>query len=270
MQLFKQNQKFGVNIVLTGLSGVGKTTLLYSSLFGGLEAVPKLQNTESFNFEILDYMGRSLLIWDTSGNESFIKNLLPIMFNTIKIRAVVYVVSILQGEKLVFDEINNELRSLLYSQQLSSCRFCILFNTFGFESDSWPKQPAEFASLLGLCYLPPQIDNRTKWFIVDTSKGFRDNGWKMAIEFILFGSIPNIPYYTNVPDFELTPIHSYYSQYDGKTPYGNYFQQIIPNTFGHCPAQNITTDNNEQNIESQKKQKPSLFSRLFNRKKKAL
>ncbi|KAH8742081.1 ADP-ribosylation factor [Cryptosporidium ryanae] len=269
MQLFKQSRNFGVNIILTGLSDAGKTTLLYSSLFGGLETVPKLQKTESFNFEILNYMGKSLLIWDTSGDESFIKNLLPIMFSTIKIRAVVYVVSLLQGDKLVFDEINNELRSLLYSQQLSSCRFCVLFNTFGFTSDSWPKQPAEFASLLGLCYLPPQIDNRTKWFVVDTSKGFKDNGWRMAVEFILFNSIPNMPYYTNVPDFELTPIHSYYSQYDGKTPYGYNFRQIIPSTVGyHIPAQKTTANKNDQNNESQKKDKFSFFSKIFNRKKR--
>ncbi|OII75442.1 ARF like small GTPase [Cryptosporidium ubiquitum] len=261
--LSRSISKAGINIIFTGMTGSGKTTLLYSSLLGGFDESPKFEPTESFNFERIMYLKKVLLVWDTSGHIAFINNLLPVMLSIIKLRAIVYVVNLLQNDKLIFDEINNEIRSLLYNQQLSDCRFCIIFNTFGSGYDSWPKQPAEFASLLGLCYLPPQIDNRTKWFVVDTSKGFTDNGWRMAVEFILFGSIPNMPYYTNVPDFELTPVHYYYSQYDGKTPYGYGFKQLIPSDYISNP-----------NLESvpppvvTKPPKTSRFAKFFKKNKK--
>ncbi|KAJ1604547.1 ARF like small GTPase [Cryptosporidium canis] len=256
----KYTNKVGVNVVLTGMSGSGKTTLLYSSLLGGLSENTPLEPTESFNFEHLVYLKKLLLVWDTSGHIAFINNLLPVMLATIKLRAIVYVVSLLQADKLVFDEINNKIKALLYNQQLVDCRFCILFNTFGTESDAWPKQPSEFASLLGLCYLPPQIDNRTKWFVVDTSKGFMDQGWRMAVEFILFGSIPNLPYYTNVPDFELTPVHYYHSQYNGITPYGYGFNQIIPTDYVN------SLNYQEQAQTAHAKQKTSKFAKLFKKK----
>lgn len=270
--LLKSTGKMGVNVMLTGMTGSGKTTLLYSSMLGRFSENPALEPTESFNFERVMYMKKILLMWDTSGHIAFINNLLPVMFSTIKFRAVVYVVNLLQGDKLVFDEMNNEIRSLLYNQRLSDCRFCILFNTFGTESDSWPKQPAEFASLLGLCYLPPQIDNRTKWFVVDTSKGFTDQGWKMAVEFILFGSMPNMPYYTNVPDFELTPIHYYHSQYDGVSPYGCTFNQIVPYYYTNntqdqnSPPPTTNTDADATNAKTNKP-KTSIFDRLFRKNK---
>ncbi|KAH8582914.1 ADP-ribosylation factor [Cryptosporidium sp. chipmunk genotype I] len=258
----KSSGKAGMNVILTGMSGSGKTTLLYSSLLGRFSEVPKLNPTASFNFERIMYLKKLLLVWDTSGHIAFINNLLPVMLSTIKFRAIVYVVNLLQGDKLIFDEINNEIRSLLYNQQLSDCRFCILFNTFGSESDSWPKQPTEFANLLGLCYLPPQIDNRTKWFVVNTSKGFTDHGWRMAVEFILFGSIPNMPYYTNVPDFELAPIHCYHSQYDGTTPYGYSFRQFIPSDYiNSLYYQNIPPP-------ATTKPKTSKFAKFFKKKQR--
>ncbi|KAF7458999.1 putative ADP-ribosylation factor [Cryptosporidium felis] len=255
--VFRSNANIGVNVVFTGHSGSGKTTLLYSSLLGSFEECPKIQPTESFNFERLVYLKKQLLVWDTAGHTAFIHNLLPVLLSSIKVRALVYVVNLLQGEKLVFDEISNDLRSMLYDQKLTECRFCILFNTFGSESTSWPKQPAEFANLLGLCYLPPQIDNRTRWFVVNTAKGFSDRGWRMAVEFILFGSMPNVPYYTNVPDFELTPVHYYYSQYDNYTPYGQNFRQFIPYDY-------INSLNN-QNVQTPAINKPksSKFSKLI-------
>lgn len=266
--LLKPANKVGVNVILTGMSGSGKTTLLYSSMLGRFGKNPALEPTQSFNFERLMYLKKMLLVWDTSGHIAFINNLLPVMLSTIKFRAIVYVVNLLQGDKLIFDEVSNEIRSLLYNQQLSDCRFCILFNTFGTESDSWPKQPAEFASLLGLCYLPPQIDNRTKWFVVDTSKGFTDQGWRMAVEFILFGSMPNMPYYTNVPDFELTPIHYYHSQYDGVTPYGYTFSQIIPNNYINSTQDQNSPPQPTNTAATTTKPKTSILNKLFKRNKK--
>ncbi|KAL7068953.1 hypothetical protein ACR3K2_04860 [Cryptosporidium serpentis] len=221
--------KTRLNVIFTGPKGSGKTTLLYSSYTSNLDNIPAFEPTKSLNFEEINYKNQKLCIWDVSGHEAISSMLLPILYSSINVRAIVYVVNLLEGNRDVLDIVSNELRGLLYSQQLSTSLFCVIFNTFGSESDSWPCSGADLAALLELCHLPPEIDIRTKWYVANTAQGIADPGWEMALDFIITAKAPPPAYYSNIPDGELTPIHLYFSQFQqDQILHPSKYEQIIP------------------------------------------
>ncbi|OII78257.1 hypothetical protein cand_034820 [Cryptosporidium andersoni] len=271
MKLFKTS----LNIIFTGPKGSGKTTLLYSSYTSNFVNIPAFEPTKSLNFERINYNNQKLYIWDVSGHEAISSMLLPILYSSINVRAIVYVVNLLENNRDVLDIVSNELRGLLYSQQLSTSLFCVIFNTFGSESDSWPYSGADLAALLELCHLPPEIDIRTKWYVVNTAQGIADPGWKMALDFIITARAPPPTYYSNIPDAELTPIHLYFSQFQqGQILHPSRYEQIIPPYNKVDQTQSVQSQyyqqdaigNNLRNIDQSKHK--SHISKLINKFKR--
>ncbi|CAH8262301.1 unnamed protein product [Arabidopsis lyrata] len=145
--------KSKVRILMVGLDGSGKTTILYKLKLG--EVVTTVP-TIGFNLETVEYKGINFTVWDIGGQEK-IRKLWRHYFQNAQ--GLIFVVDSSDSERI--SEARNELHRILTDNELEGA--CVL--VFANKQDSRNALPvAEVANKLGLHSLSKRC-----WLIQGTS-----------------------------------------------------------------------------------------------------
>ncbi|AEC06385.1 Small GTPase superfamily ARF/SAR type [Arabidopsis suecica] len=167
--------KSKVRILMVGLDGSGKTTILYKLKLG--EVVTTVP-TIGFNLETVEYKGINFTVWDIGGQEK-IRKLWRHYFQNAQ--GLIFVVDSSDSERL--SEARNELHRILTDNELEGA--CVL--VFANKQDSRNALPvAEVANKLGLHSLSKRC-----WLIQGTS-AISGQGLYEGLEW-LSTTIPNKP-----------------------------------------------------------------------------
>ena len=84
------------NVLLLGLSGAGKTHMVYSRLVGegGMQTIKKLNSTTGFNFEQVETVACNLNVWDIGGPQELIHTWRGLYLKQIPVVGLLYVVNL--------------------------------------------------------------------------------------------------------------------------------------------------------------------------------
>ncbi|XP_065580899.1 ADP-ribosylation factor 1-like 2 [Artemia franciscana] len=144
--------KFQMRILMVGLDGSGKTTILYKLKLG--EIVTTIP-TIGFNVETVEYKNISFTVWDIGGQERVRALWRHYFENT---QGVIFVVDAIDRERI--GEAREELQKILNECELRDAVLLVLANK---QDLPFAMHSAELKDMLGL----DQVRNRN-WYIQET------------------------------------------------------------------------------------------------------
>ncbi len=148
--LFGKND---VRIVMVGLDGAGKTTILYQIRMGErIKTIP----TIGFNVETLEYKGLNFTVWDIGGQDK-IRVLWKQYYQNAD--SVIFVVD--SNDKERINEAAEELKKMLAEEDLKECIVLVMANK---QDINGALSPGEVTEKLGMKSL-----NRRSWLVQGTS-----------------------------------------------------------------------------------------------------
>lgn len=110
---------FPQDILMLGLDGAGKTTILNTLTGGAKDTVP----TIGFNLQTLNFQNIKLTIWDVGGQDKIVPLWEEYFKNT---SAIVFVVDSVDHDR--FSRVEIELNKLFTSSRLHGATFLVLLN----------------------------------------------------------------------------------------------------------------------------------------------
>ena len=117
---FKKQRK--MRILMLGLDGSGKTTILYKLRFGEvISTIP----TIGFNVETVDYKNVRFTVWDVGGQDK-IRELWKHYYNDVD--GIIFVVDAADHDRL--DVVKMELSKLMNTYELRKTKFLIFANKY--------------------------------------------------------------------------------------------------------------------------------------------
>eukprot|EP01017_Pseudomicrothorax_dubius_P023962 TRINITY_DN25510_c0_g1_i2.p1 TRINITY_DN25510_c0_g1~~TRINITY_DN25510_c0_g1_i2.p1 ORF type:complete len:166 (-),score=42.35 TRINITY_DN25510_c0_g1_i2:116-613(-) len=139
-------------LLILGLDGVGKTTILYQLRLGELISAPP---TNGFNAEAIDFKDFKFLLWDWGGNEIH----RPLWRKHLdETKVLVFVVDSTDRERI--DLAKEELHSLLAEEKLHDALLLVFAN----KKDLDGMSTAEITEKLGLNTISGRL-----WHIIPTN-----------------------------------------------------------------------------------------------------
>lgn len=115
--------KIDMRVVILGLDGAGKTSILSAMRGVTLSISPPPLPTIGFNVESLEYQNLVFTLWDVSGQQKFRPLWKHYYHNT---QAVIFIVD--SSDRSRFDEAQNELSKILYERELKDALILIYAN----------------------------------------------------------------------------------------------------------------------------------------------
>ena len=113
-------RKNDVRILMVGVDGVGKSTILYQLKMG--ETVKTIP-TIGFNVETLDYKGLNFTVWDVGGQDKIRVLWKPYYQNT---DGLIFVVDSNDRERI--EDAAEELKKMLAEEELKDCVVLVMAN----------------------------------------------------------------------------------------------------------------------------------------------
>ena len=162
----KRTQDNSVRILMLGLDGAGKTTILYQLKYN--ETVKTIP-TIGFNVETLDYGDLAITAWDVGGQDKIRVLWKHYFLNT---DAVIFVVNSQDRDRL--EDAKEEIKKLASEKCLKNCSFLIMANKQDL-NNSLP--PGEICELLDMGKLK-------KIWLVQATSGVTGHGLKESMDWI--------------------------------------------------------------------------------------
>ena len=156
-----------VRIIIVGLDGAGKTSILYRLKFGEqVRTIP----TIGFNVETLNYKGLNFTVWDVGGQDKIRVLWKHYYQNT---DGIIFVVDSNDHDRI--EDAAEELKKMLAEQELEKCPVLIMANKQDLEGHLSPEVVEDKMGM-------KQYKGRT--YHVEGTSASNGNGIKEALEWI--------------------------------------------------------------------------------------
>ena len=162
----KRTQDNSVRILMLGLDGAGKTTILYQLKYN--ETVKTIP-TIGFNVETLDYGDLAITAWDVGGQDKIRVLWKHYFLNT---DAVIFVVDSQDRDRL--EDAKEEIKKLASEKCLKNCSFLIMANKQDLNN---ALTPGEICDIL-------EIGKLKKIWLVQGTSGITGHGLKESMDWI--------------------------------------------------------------------------------------
>jgi len=160
------NLKKDVRVVLLGLDGAGKTTLIYNLKMG---EIVKTIPTIGFNVENLEYKNLKFTVWDVGGQYKIRKLWKHYYQNS---DAIIFVVDSNDIERI--EEVREELDKMLIEEDLKNCSLLVFANKQDLNNSA---SPNEITKKLGM-------ENLKRKWIVQGASATTGQGLKEGLDWL--------------------------------------------------------------------------------------
>lgn len=183
-------------MLLVGLGGVGKTTLLYRLRIPNWNPAkskdekerkrPRLVDEDpSYHYEEFEWKDAGLFygIWDLPGDVVW-QRMWPVFYRSMRVAAVIFMVDgAREDDATQAAQAKALFRQLIAEDELRNAAFCVLVNNkngaYSKEDDFWKHE-------LELDHLHKSTEHRVRAFCIDVAeiKGPQDEKWEKVLHFI--------------------------------------------------------------------------------------